>query len=754
MTNTVIYTTTEISLAKLYPSPANARRTRTGLGIEALAASIQAHGLLQSLVVRPSLDGRGKATGKYEVVAGARRLAALKLLAKCRRITKGTAIPCRVLDGEGVDGAEASLAENVVRQDMHPADQFEAFAALHQDGAGLGIESIAARFGVSAHTVRQRLRLAVVSPALVQAYRDGALTLDHLAAFAVTEDQAAQERVHGQLQDWQRHPDAIRRLLTNVLVPVTDRRVAFAGLDAYGAAGGTLQLDLFSEDGGGWIADAALLERLVAERMEREAEQVRAEGWAWVAIGPDAQAGAWRCRRVWPRKVAPTPEDEQRRADLAGRYDELAAEHNGSADDLPDEVAAELDAIEAELAALEAREDVWTPADVAVAGAVLTLAGDGSLRVERGFVRPEDEPKPEPATPAADGNGQDGTDADGTGSTGEGSDSGDAPAGDGGTGTGGVWPLPVRGGATVTEPDDKAPALSATLQAELEAHRTAGLQAALAGQPELALRVMLHALATDTFYARFADTVARFTSYPPNLASACPGIADSPARQGMTQAEMDWRGRLPEREADLWAWLGEQDTPTLLGLLAVCVARTADAGRADWTTLHGAGCIHARVATAAGLDMRQNWTATKEGYLSRVPKALILDAVREGVGTSAAARIANSKKEVMAADAAALLAGTGWLPAVLHVPGVTYPVDSSGTGNQGRDAAPVAMAAEQPDPFPPSLLPDLGRPGRGGPFPSGTPKLERGTPGNGAPTGRSRPAQPWDGGAAAPQALA
>jgi len=291
--------------------------------------------------------------------------------------------------------------------------------------------------------------------------------------------------------------------------------------------------------------------------------------------------------------------------------------------------------------------------------------------------------------------GQDGAEADGTGSTGEGSDSGDAPAGGTGTSTGGAWPLPVRGSAgAVAEPDDKAPALSGALQAELEAHRTAGLQAALAGQPGLALRVMLHALATDAFYARYADTVARFTSYPPNLAAACPGIADSPARQVLAQAEADWRGRLPEREADLWAWLGEQDTPALLGLLAVCVARTADAGRADWTTPHGARCIQAQAATAAGLDMRQNWTATKEGYLGRVPKALILDAVREGAGTSAAARLAGTKKEVMAADAAALLAGTGWLPALLHVPGVTYPVESSDAAGRGENAAPVAMAAE------------------------------------------------------------
>jgi hypothetical protein len=73
-------------------------------------------------------------------------------------------------------------------------------------------------------------------------------------------------------------------------------------------------------------------------------------------------------------------------------------------------------------------------------------------------------------------------------------------------------------------------------------------------------------------------------------------IANSPAQRAMTEAEAAWRGRLPEHEADLWAWLQEQDTLTLLGLLAVCVARPADAGRADWITAGAAGCIQARVA--------------------------------------------------------------------------------------------------------------------------------------------------------------
>ena len=82
------------------------------------------------------------------------------------------------------------------------------------------------------------------------------------------------------------------------------------GLDAYTAAGGTVQRDLFSEDRGGWITDAALLERLVAERMERESRDNPGRGLAlgWHRAG--AQAAAWNLRRVWPDKLALSAEDD------------------------------------------------------------------------------------------------------------------------------------------------------------------------------------------------------------------------------------------------------------------------------------------------------------------------------------------------------------------------------------------------------------------------------------------------------------
>ena len=100
---------------------------------------------------------------------------------------------------------EISLAENAIRTDMHPADQYEAFAKLH-DEEGKSAEDIAARFGVTAAVVRQRLKLGAVSPKLRALYRKGEMNLDQLSAFAITEDHERQERVWRELPTLQPQP--------------------------------------------------------------------------------------------------------------------------------------------------------------------------------------------------------------------------------------------------------------------------------------------------------------------------------------------------------------------------------------------------------------------------------------------------------------------------------------------------------------------------------------------------------------------
>ena len=162
--------TITIPLSKLLAWEGNVRQTEPDKNIDELAASIASHGLLQSLVVKK--DKRGK----YAVIAGRRRLLALKSLASEGRIESDLSIPCALIGGDA-DATEISLVENVQREAMHPADEFEAFKALIDKGTP--VADIAARFGVTETVVQKRLKLAKVSPVLIAAYRAGEMTLQH-----------------------------------------------------------------------------------------------------------------------------------------------------------------------------------------------------------------------------------------------------------------------------------------------------------------------------------------------------------------------------------------------------------------------------------------------------------------------------------------------------------------------------------------------------------------------------------------------
>lgn len=195
-----------LSRLVLRPTGHNVRKTPR-MSIPELAASIQRVGLLQNLIVIASANGE-----HYEVVAGGRRLAALKLLAKKHRISKEWEVPCLlVADGTA---RTASLTENVQREAMHPADQFEAFVALVAEGRP--IEDIAADFSVTPLVVQRRLKLANVSPRLMADYRADAVSLDQLMALSITDDHAAQESVFYDAPQWQRHPSHLRERLNKV----------------------------------------------------------------------------------------------------------------------------------------------------------------------------------------------------------------------------------------------------------------------------------------------------------------------------------------------------------------------------------------------------------------------------------------------------------------------------------------------------------------------------------------------------------
>jgi ParB family chromosome partitioning protein len=636
-----------IPLNKLKKSPRNARKTpHTEAEIEAYAASIAAKGILQNLVVEPELDADGQHTGFYLVTIGEGRRLAQLLRAKRKEIKKTEAIRC-VIDTAN-DPFEISLDENVTRTAMHPADQFEAFRELAEN-RGWGAEEIAARFGVTAHVVKQRLRLGAVSPKLMQVYREGGLTLDQLMAFAITEDHARQERVFASLS-YNREPWIIRRDLTKTNVAATDRRAIFVGPEAYTEAGGTIIRDLFTDDRGGFFEDAALLDQLVIEKLEGIATQVQeTEGWKWVSVHIDYPHGNG-IRRAYPQPVELSEEDEATYAATQDEFDRLTAEWDGTEDDLPPDVDERFAALEAEIEGIDAKRHAYDPGEVARGGAFVVLSHDGEARIERGFIRAEDEaPEPEPEE-VADGE----TVIDGV----RVNENGELIDAD------------LRPDSDSDDDDEDAEEdgkpLSDLLIRDLSAHRTLGLRLALGEQPDMALIAVTHALAAQTFYRGVDAHALEIRPVSASLGGHADGIEDTAAAKALADRHEAWASDMPRDVADLWSFIAGLDQASVMALFAHCTSLTVNVVKLPWERKPRAHETANRLATVVALDMTAHWTPTVRTYLGRVTKAHILVAVREALGNEAADRIASMKKQPMAEAAEQLLAGTGWLPPLLR----------------------------------------------------------------------------------------
>jgi ParB family chromosome partitioning protein len=669
-----------IPLNKLKRSPRNARKTpHTEAEIEAYAASIAAKGILQNLVVEPELDAEGQHTGLYLVTIGEGRRLAQLLRVKRKEIKKTEAIRC-VIDTAN-DPFEISLDENVTRTAMHPADQFEAFRELVVN-RGLGAEEIAARFGVTAQVVKQRLRLGAVSPRLMQVYRDGGLTLDQLMAFAITEDHARQEQVYDGL-GYSKEPWIIRRDLTKTNVAATDRRAIFIGPEAYTEAGGTIIRDLFTEDRGGFYEDAALLDQLVIEKLEGVAAQVReTEGWKWSDVHIDYPHGNG-VRRSYPQPVELSEEDEAAYAAAKDEYDRLTAEWEGTDDDLPPDVDERFAELEADIERIDAKRHAYDPGDIARGGVYVVLSHDGEARIERGFIRPEDE-QPEPDEADDDETVIDGIRVNGNGEAIE----------DGEYDEDGNHVSALDAEDEEAEEDGKP--LSDLLIRDLAAHRTLGLRLALGEQPDMALIAVTHALAAQTFYRGAEAHVLEIRPTSCYLASHADGIEDTAVAKTLADRHEAWASDMPRDVADLWDFIAGLDQASVMALFAHCASLTVNAVRLPWEHRSRVQRTAEKLATAVALDMTAHWTPTVRTYLGRVTKAHILAAVREAVSNDAADRLAAMKKQPMAEAAERLLAGTGWLPPLMRTEWPAW-LDAP-----QPDAAPVAEGPEATEPDAPA----------------------------------------------------
>lgn len=611
---------TLIPLNQLHRSDFNVRKTG-GADVSELAANIRAsQRLIQNLVV--VAEKRGKKEG-YGVVAGGRRLAALAALAKEKAIPTDWPIPCQIVTRE--EAVELSMAENIHRENMHPADEFDAWAKLVD--AGTDVEEIAARHGTSPEVVRKRLTLARVSPQVMKLYRSGDLKLEQVMAFTLSTDHRAQDAL---LKGRSYYPSAyeIRRALTGEAIPDTDERARYVGEKAYVAAGGSITRDMFDDRSRAYFNDTALLTRLVAEKLEKTAEKLRAEA-PWVDVyaeeldyrirgnyadiptvrqEPDAATG----------KTLATLQTKLDRANAALRaLEDAPLSDDEDADDAAWSKASEkAEAIEAEIEAIEDTLRVPHPDSAQLAGIVLGLTGDGKVKKLLNVIRAADKAKLRKVSAGTGASSEDGQEVE------------DADKGD---------PQSVR--------------------TDLSTYLTAVTQEALAENIPVALRALAYQLALRWIGESYNNHGVTISAEDHANLPVSATLEGSTIEQQSKQRHEAWQDTLPGDAEALWQWCLSADDHTILSLLAYSTARSL-AG----TQFHAGAQKMAPLVAALGVKLTDHWRPNA-GYFARIKKATTLRVLAENGYADPA--MSKMKRGPLSEKAASLLAGTGWLPPTL-----------------------------------------------------------------------------------------
>jgi ParB family chromosome partitioning protein len=613
-----------IPLSSLIPSPRNVRRTTDEQADLQLKADIEARGLLQNLVVAPAK----KPKGRFTVEAGGRRLAALVSLAEEGKLQPEHEVCCLVVDGGPAAAQEAGLAENFQRLAMNPADECLAFEQLLEQGAD--VEGIARRFGLTVRFVEGRLRLASLAPVVFEALGADEITLDIAKAYAATPDQERQAYVFEQMSRsyMAQHPDSIRRMMTQATVSASDRRARFIGEEAYVAAGGRIERDLFSdEDGARWL-DIALLERLATEKMEAlAAEKAASSGFAFVRPTLESWAGYEVTRDLQRVQLDTPPLTEQESAEVEAlevETEELVAQLE---DEAVEQEARE--AAEARVREIGARIEAITdkpphnPEELKPrVGTFLVLDETGQPRLDTSyFVEPCDDPA-EPGTVE------------------ESVSAGDTRE------------------PTVTDPEpaQKPHALSQALADELAIQRRDILAVHVAADPGVALDLAIFLMIDPHAGYTSEKSGSSLAASPPSdpvFGFKTPDAAATRAREQASEA-LDRSWTEADTRADRFNAFRALPDEARAAWLAHAVARTLEAS----LNLPGRVCaLHDHLGQLLGIEVAKWWRPTGANYFDRVPKAVILEALEEVGGQAFASRYAKAKKTELSQAAERIFAG-------------------------------------------------------------------------------------------------
>ena len=621
-------------------------RSRAGYtdeSIARLAVSIKSLGLLQSLVVQQEPDSE-----RIGVLAGGRRFHAIAANIKSKAMPADTKIPCLVVP-KGVDTVTAiSYAENEMQERMDPLSEFEAFAAMVDEG--MTIDQIAEDFSTDIRSVKERLRYGKVHPNIREAARERRITLDSMKAFACHPCQSTQLRTFKALskdegvQAWR-----VRDVL-NAEDIRGDDPMALAVMDAYRAADGEVVDGLFPEDTR--LKDRALVEALLLKHLSDQAEGIaEAEGFAWGAgsLTYDvAEIGSYG--RIYPKPRTPNKREAKRIEKIAERIEAIEVEMED--EELSQEA---YEALEEEIYDLndeaEAIQNDYDKAELKHAG-VFAIWRHGEISIERGFVKPE-------ALSALRGDEESSGDA--------------APASVSSLGDG-----PDR----MDDPEPLTAKLSQALRDDLAVERATIVAANIAADPGLAYDMVVFALAKRMIAPSFADMGGlSLSAHPSHRHHSRPEAQAADVSEALAAAH----DALDLSFCDSGLSTGAQfrafqtlDAEMKAAILAHAVSGAIDPALAA-TGAYRDSFAEAFIAQSVP-DIRNHWTPSDANYWSRVTRPMMLGVLKDDLGMEQEAETyASAKKSTLSAFMGKLFAEpfatlsaeqhaavAAWTPAVME----------------------------------------------------------------------------------------
>jgi ParB family chromosome partitioning protein len=665
-----------VSAAKLSKSPANVRKSSEPTADAQLEANIAARGVIQNLIGVPV----ARKKGHYRITAGGRRLDRVHALIEKGVLPPDYEVPVMVVADRG-DIIEISLSENFFKLDMNPADACRAFQDII-DTEGKTIADVAKRFGLTERFVQGRLRLAGLAEPVFEALRDGSITLDVAMAYASTTDTARQASVFDHLSQahYRASTHEVRRQLAQGAYKGNDPKALLVGRDAYVAAGGRIDSDLFSDqDSESWI-DGALLDTLAEVRLTAAAEEIRTrDGFAdirIIAATHPSYSETYGLRRLDGEAAPMSAQQIERREIIESEIDAIEAAADPD-EGMSEDQNARIEALEEELGQIVDRPALLTDEQKASALAYLVIGPDGQPQLhEQLFV-----------APAEDQNeGDDENEGEGDGD-GDGQD--------------------IR--ADEDQPTEPAkPAISQRLADELAMMKTELLAVHVASDPHFALDLATFFMAdaaTRRFGTADLPTDLRATVPSPRVHGFASGMPAAVSWAGI-DAGLDRSWTEHETATERYDAFCALEEPARAAWLGWTIARTLQAipeGRTGSALLNHLGA-------KLDIDVAAWWRPTATCFFDRITKPAILALFDEVGGNELRQRYGAAKKHDLAVSAEKLFAGDviveaevkaralAWLPdAMRFAPRPVAPQEDPAAGPEDRGSAPDEVAVPVTD---------------------------------------------------------